>query len=130
MEQYEDKRNDTNTTLEELRKKIVAFRDERDWKKFHLPKDLALAMSIEVSEVLEHFRYKTNEEIMEYLNEAKSKRELSHEIADVLYYVILLADETNIDLTTAYNEKLKLLASKYPVEKCRGKPHKYTYYKG
>ncbi len=116
------------TTLAELQKRMIAFRDARDWKQFHKPKDLAIALSIETAEILEHFRFKTNEEILEYLKNAEKKRELSHEIVDALYFMMILSNECEIDLVKAFNEKQEILEKKYPVDKCKGKPHKYTYY--
>jgi NTP pyrophosphatase (non-canonical NTP hydrolase) len=116
------------TTLVDLQKKIIAFRDARDWKQFHKPKDLAIAVSIETAEILEHFRFKTDKEIEEYLQNAENKKELSHEMADVMYFLLLVAYDQNINLVKAFSEKLELLEKKYPIEKCKGKPHKYTYY--
>ena len=118
----------SNATIEELRKKAVEFSDKRDWKQFHNPKDTALALSIEVAEVLEHFRFKTNDEIKEYLKNPENKKEIGYELADVLHFILILAEETGIDITKAFYEKFDELEKKYPVEKRKGKPHKYTYY--
>lgn len=116
------------TTFAELQKKMIAFRDARDWKQFHKPKDLAIAASIETAEILELFRFKTDKEIEEYLQNPDNKKELSHEMADVLYFLMILSHDQGIDLVKAYYEKLVLLEKKYPVDKCKGKSHKYTHY--
>ncbi|MBT4540676.1 nucleotide pyrophosphohydrolase [Candidatus Woesearchaeota archaeon] len=116
------------TTLKQLQDLVVKFRDERDWKQFHHPKDLAIALSIEMSEVLEHFRFKNNEEILEYLKKENNKKELSHEIADVFILFLALADVTEIDVVKALHEKTKINEKRYPIEKCKGKPHKYSKY--
>jgi len=127
-ENQQEPKIETEKEIEALTKKLIEFRDLRDWKQFHHPKDLAMALSIEVGEIMEHFRFKTNDEIKEYLKNADDKKELSHEMADVLYFLLVLANETKIDLPRALQEKLKIVEKKYPVEKCKGKPHKYTHY--
>lgn len=119
---------DSAFCIRELQEKALAFRDKRDWKRFHKPKDVALALSIEVSEILEHFRYKTDAEIEEYLKEPSNKNEVAKEIADVFIYLLILSNETNIDIAESTIAKLKELEIKYPAEKCRGKAYKYTHY--
>jgi len=105
---------------------VKKFRDERDWKKLHDPKELAIGMSIEVAEVLELFRYKTNAESIVY---AKSHLEdVSDELVDVLYHVLLIADDLGINLHGAVMKKLEKTAKKYPIEKARGNNTKYTDY--
>jgi dCTP diphosphatase len=116
------------TTLKELQDLIVKFRDERDWEKFHLPKDLAIGLSIEASEILEHFRFKTNEEINEYVNNEDNKKKLGYEMADTLIFLLALAKVTNVDLVKSCHEKTEINKKKYPIEKCKGRPNKYTEY--
>lgn len=111
-------------TLSDLQKLIVDFRDKRDWKQFHTPRNLAESLVLEASEVLEHFQWKNEDEIKEHLE--KHKEEFSHELADVLNYLLLLANETNIDLSEALQSKLKLSDQKYPIEKSKGKHSKYS----
>jgi len=115
---------DEHTTIQEIRKRLATFRDDRDWKQFHKPKDLALHLSIEVSEILEHFRYKTDEEITSYLKDAKNKKEFSHELADSLNLMIMLAMATDVDLSVAIKEKLDILEKRYPPELVKGKKDK------
>lgn len=111
--------------MEELIQKITAFRDERDWGQFHNPKDLAISLNLEASELLEIFQWKSNEEAI-----AKSKDKLQDELADVLYYVLLMCNDLNIDPKKALIEKLKKNAEKYPVEKAYGSNKKYTELRG
>jgi len=108
----------------QLIKKVAAFRDERDWKQFHNPKDCAVSLSLEASEVLEHFQWKNKEEIEKYIK--THKQEISDELADVLYWVLLMSNDLDIDLPEAFDKKLAKNAEKYPVEKAKGKHTKYT----
>ena len=94
------------------------------------PKDLALAMSIEVGELLEHFRYKDPEKIAEKLRtDQEYKREVGYELADVFYHVLVIADHLGIDLSTTFKEKLAVTAKKYPVHLVKGRNEKHTFYK-
>ena len=113
-------------TLQELLDRIVKFRDQRDWKQFHKPKDLSLALAIEVAEILEHLRFKNDGEIEEYLQDSEHRHEVGSELADVLYFLILLSHETGIDLTDAFEKKMEVIAKKYPVHLAKGSNKKYT----
>jgi len=105
-------------------KKIVDFREKRDWKQFHTPKDLAISLMLESAEVAEHFQWKTGEELKEYIDTHKS--EIGAELADVLYWVLLMSHDLGVDLPKALEAKMKQNESKYPVEKSKGKHTKYT----
>jgi len=105
------------TDLEELRKAIVQFTQERDWDQFHNGKDLALALSIEAAELNEAFLWKQAEEV----NVEKVKEEL----ADIFNYAILIADKYDLDIKQIVMDKLKRNAEKYPVEKAYGSAKKY-----
>ncbi len=107
-----------------LTKRIVAFRDARDWKQFHNPKDLSLSLVLEATEVMEHFQWKSKEEMVEYVVEAKG--EIGEELADVLYWVLLMSHDLEIDVLGALDEKMKKNEAKYPVEKAKGKHTKYN----
>jgi dCTP diphosphatase len=120
--------SNATTTLAELTELIRQFTREREWEPFHHPKDLGVALAIEVGEILEHFRYRTNEQIHDYLQVPSSKRELSHELADGMWLLLRLADVCDVDLADAMKEKLLLAAEKYPADLVRGKPDKYTAY--
>jgi NTP pyrophosphatase (non-canonical NTP hydrolase) len=110
--------------MEEVIERIRAFRDERDWLKFHDPKNLAVSIAIEAAELLEEFQWMTREESERHA--AENREAVSDEIADVAIYLIELADLLKIDLATAINAKLDKNALKYPVDKARGKSTKYT----
>ena len=117
---------DDNLSLKELKEIIREYVNERDWEQFHNPKDLALALNLEISEILEHFRFKNNEEIDKYIKELKNKQELGHELADILYFLVRLADVMNVDLPKAFKEKFEIMKQKYPIEKAKGSNKKYT----
>jgi NTP pyrophosphatase (non-canonical NTP hydrolase) len=111
-------------TYAELLKKLIIFRQERNWEKFHKPKDLAMAAAIEAAELMEEFLWKTEEEV---LAKVKNDRErVADEIADTVVYLMLLADDLGIDMYDAIERKMQKNAEKYPVDKCRGKANKYT----
>lgn len=110
--------------LEEIVSKIKKFRDERDWKQFHNPDSLAKSVVIEAAELLEHFQWKSKEEVEQYVKE--NKEEISDEIADVAIYLFELADTMGIDLKEAVLNKLEKNERRYPVEKARGNAKKYT----
>lgn len=111
-------------TLEELQRKIIAFRDDRDWKQFHNPKDTAISLSLEASEFLEHFQWKNEKEVEGYIK--SHKKELGEELVDILYWVLLNAHDLEIDLDKAFNEKMKVNGKKYPINKSKGKHTKYN----
>jgi NTP pyrophosphatase (non-canonical NTP hydrolase) len=110
--------------LRELQKKIIEFRDVRDWKQFHNPKDIAISLVLEASELLEHFQWKDKPEVERHIS--KNIDEVSDELADVFYWVLLLAYDLKIDLPAALNKKMKKNAAKYPVKKAKGNHKKYT----
>ena len=109
--------------ISQLTDLILAFRDAREWKQFHNPKDLALSLVLEAAEVLEHFQWKNPEEIEEYLKNHKG--ELADELADVFYWVLLMSRDLGIDLPQALKNKLAKNAEKYPVAKAKGSHQKY-----
>jgi dCTP diphosphatase len=119
---------DPQTTLSELKDLVRAFSQERNWEQFHHPKDLGVALVCEVGELLEHFRYRTDEQIREVLADPATHREVGHELADCLWLVLRLADVCGIDLADTLRVKVALAAEKYPVEKVYGRSDKYTHY--
>ena len=108
----------------DLQKRIVAFRDARDWKQFHNPKDLALSLVLEAAEVLEHFQWKSPDEINKYIK--TNKQDISEELADTLYWVLLMAHDLDVDIIKSFKEKMDKNESKYSVEKAKGNHKKYT----
>lgn len=119
---------DEQATVAELKRWVLQFSQERDWEQFHHPKDLGLALVCEVGELLEHFRYRTHDEIAAHLGSDANHRELAHELADCLWLILRLAQVCRVDLSDSLREKLALAAAKYPVEKAYGRPDKYTAY--
>ncbi len=115
-----------NTSFETVLKKIKKFRDERDWKKFHNPKDMAEAMVIEASELLELFLWKSQKESQDFLKNKKNHEEVSDELADIMLYLVEFADTWGIDIEEAMENKLKKNMKKYPVNKAKGIATKYT----
>ncbi len=110
--------------IQKLTNKIVDFCEERDWKQFHNPKDLAVSLVLEAGEVLEHFQWKSEKEIKKYLK--TNKEEIGEELADVLYWILLASYNLKIDVLESLDKKIKKNAEKYPIEKCKGKHTKYN----
>ncbi len=114
--------------LVDIAAKIRAFRDERDWGQFHNPKDMAMALSIEASELMEHFLWKTPDEVMARVVERRE--EIEEEVADVAIYLVELADILGIDLFEAMERKMAKNAAKYPADLVKGSSKKYNEYGG
>lgn len=110
--------------IKELTGKINKFRDERNWKQFHNPKDVALSLVLEAAEVLEHFQWKNGDELAEYLKTNKS--DVADELMDVLYWVLTLCSDLEIDIPEAFERKMQKNEAKYPVGKAKGKHSKYN----
>lgn len=104
---------------EETIKEILKFRDDRDWKQFHNPKDLAISISLEAAELLEVFQWSG----ADVLNEGKQEK-IKEELADVVNYCVLLADACGLDLDEIVREKIRVNAEKYPVEKAKERRHR------
>ena len=112
--------------MEELIKELREFARERDWEQFHSPKNLAMALSVEVAEIVEIFQWLTQEESRN-LNADRLKK-VKEEIADVIIFVANLADKLGIDPLEATKEKIQINREKYPVSIVKGKADKYTEY--
>ncbi len=113
-------------TLEDLRADVDRFVAERDWQQFHTPKNIAMALTVEASELLEHFQWLTPE-ASERLSEAQ-RAEVADEIADVQVYLLRLADLLGIDILEACARKMAKNRARYPAELARGRADKYTQY--
>lgn len=109
--------------LDKLTKKVIAFRDARDWAQFHNPKDVAISLSLEASELLEHFQWKDPAETASHARTGRA--EIAEELADVLYWVLLLGHDLGIELDKALSRKLLKNAKKYPISKAKGRHTKY-----
>ena len=110
--------------LQGLIKRLRAFAGERDWEQFHSPKNLSMALSAEVAEIVEHFQWLTEEQSHELSPEKLAT--IKEEIGDVQIYLARLADKLDIDLLEAAQEKLDKNAAKYPIDKAKGNAKKYT----
>jgi len=110
--------------IEALTQRIIEFGKARDWEQFHNPKDVALSLVLEAGEVMEHFQWKSKEEVEEYVVE--HKEEIGEELADVLYWVLLMSHDLDIDIEDALEKKIKKNEQKYPIEKSKGKHTKYN----
>jgi NTP pyrophosphatase (non-canonical NTP hydrolase) len=116
-----------NMELAELREVLQRFAAERNWDQFHSPKNLAMALSVEVAELAEHFQWLTEEQSRALSSEEKQR--VAEEVADVLIYLVRLADKLGVDIGEAVTGKMEVNAQKYPADKVRGKSDKYTRYK-
>jgi len=110
--------------LGNLQKKVVAFRDARDWKQFHNPKDLAISLVDEAVELLNEFKWKNQNEIEYHLKH--DKESVADEVMDVLYHVLLISADLDIDISSEFERKMKKNELKYPIEKAKGSHKKYT----
>jgi dCTP diphosphatase len=110
-------------SLQALTARANALRDARDWRQFHDPKDLMVSLSLEAAELLEHSQWRSGDALRAHLEEHRG--EVGHELADVLYWVLLLADDLGIDLEAAFLSKMDLNEERYPVDKARGNAAKY-----
>lgn len=111
-------------TMNELLKRIRKFRDDRDWMKFHSPKNLAISVAIESAELLEQFQWKDDKEAAAYVE--RNLDRIADEIADVAIYLFELSDNLGLDLIKVVNDKLDKNDKRYPVVKSRGVATKYT----
>lgn len=112
--------------LRELQKRVAAFAAARDWERFHSPKNLAMALSVEAAELVEEFQWLTEAESRALDPERRERVRL--ELADVFIYLLRIADKLEVDLLAAANDKIVLNEKKYPAERVRGDARKYTEY--
>jgi dCTP diphosphatase len=110
--------------LLELQRRVIAFRDARNWKQFHNPKDVAISLVLEATELLEHFQWKTQAEVEEHLRTHHD--DVSDELVDVLYWILLMANDLSVDLPKALEAKMAQNEAKYPVSKAKDSHKKYT----
>lgn len=114
----------TDNSLKDLQAQIRKFVDDRDWDQFHNPKDLSISLALEAAEVMEHFQWKNAEEMAKH--SIDKKEDVGEELADVFYWVLLIANKLDIDITDAFMKKLEKNRQKYPIEKAKGSHKKYT----
>lgn len=116
---------DSGTSVEDLKKMVNKFCEERDWDQFHNSKDLAIGMVTEASELLQLFRFKDTDECTDIMKRTESRTAICDELSDVLYFVLRFAHMNDIDLSSALKKKLLKNDIKYPVESCKGSNKKY-----
>lgn len=119
---------DDKTNVAQLKEMVKAFCEERDWDQYHNAKDLAIGIITEASELLEHFRFKSETEVEDLFKEKQKKAVISEELADVFFFVLRLAEKYHIDLSEELQKKLEKNMVKYPIEKAKGSNKKYTEY--
>ena len=117
------------TLLEDLKEKIKNFVRERDWEKYHSPKNLSMAIAIEAAELMEHFQWISEKESEKLLKNPEKRQEIEEELADIAIYILDFCNLFDIDFEKIVEKKLKKSAEKYPVNLVKGKSHKYTHYK-
>lgn len=123
MKNFQINKGEKMDIIKELENKVKMFCEEREWDKFHNPKDLAIGISTEANELLDIFRFKTEEQMNQDFEKMRSAVE--EELADVFFFVLRFAQKNNIDLKEALNKKLDKNATKYPIEKAKGNNKKY-----
>ncbi len=117
---------DSETNLEEIKQRVLAFARERDWEQFHSPKNLSMAIAAEAGELLEHFLWMESGTSRDVARDPDRMDRIREEIADIVIYCIEFANMTDTDLSAAIAAKMTRNAEKYPVEKAKGRSAKYT----
>lgn len=112
---------DATTTVKQLRDVVEQFVNERDWHQFHAPKNISMALAIEAAELMEHFQWITAADSREIADDPQGKAAVAEELADVFCYALALANELNLDLASAFHEKMIKNREKYPAEKFKGR---------
>lgn len=118
--------SDQQTSLQDLKERMATFVRERDWQQFHTPKNLSMALAVEVAELMEHFQWLSSEQSQQL--DAVTSQAVAEELADILLYTLSLANSLQIDLSETTLAKLAKNEVRYPREQVRGKAHKSGYY--
>jgi NTP pyrophosphatase (non-canonical NTP hydrolase) len=113
--------NDEQTTIAELKRLVAAFIAERDWERFHDPKNLSASIAIEAAELMEHFQWLRSDELTAMTDDARTMEKLREELADVVAYVLSFANRMGIDIALALEAKMRKNAIKYPAEQFKGR---------
>ncbi|MGD8450732.1 MAG: nucleotide pyrophosphohydrolase [Phycisphaerae bacterium] len=116
--------SDSTTTLAELRALLAEFIAEREWQRYHDPKNLAMSIAIETAELMEHFQWVRSDELPALLEDPRRRAEITDEVADIMCYVLSLANTLEIDLSSAVTAKMARNARKYPADEFRGRYYK------
>jgi dCTP diphosphatase len=118
--------SDTETTLAELKTRVLAFARERDWEQFHAPKNLSMALAAEAGELMEHFLWADPAASRNIARDPMRRTKIEEELADVVIYALEFANVTGINVAAVIEAKMAANAKKYPVEKAKGRSEKYT----
>ncbi len=118
--------SDASTTVDSLSLAVRRFCEERDWDQFHGPKDLAVGIITEAAELLERFRFLSEEDCVRSFDDPEKRERIESEMADVLFFLLRLADRFDIDLVAAFDRKMIKNAERYPADKARGSNKKYS----
>ena len=118
--------SDEKTTIAKLKEIVKQYNDERDYSQYHNPKELAIGASVEASELLELFMFKSNREMELMFKDSKKSQDITDEMSDTLYYIIRLAQLYDIDLSEAFQKKMVQNRKKYPIKKAKGSNKKYN----
>jgi dCTP diphosphatase len=118
--------SDEATVLAEIKRRVLAFAQERDWEQFHTPKNLSMALAAEAAELMEHFLWVDGPASHCAAQEPKRRQKIEEELADIVIYALEFANIAKIDVSAAIERKMQANAQKYPVEKARGRSEKYT----
>lgn len=117
---------DANTKLNDLKALVRQFCEEREWDQFHNPKELAIGISTEAAELLEHFRFQSSEQVQAKMKDATAREAIECELADILFFVLRFSQMENIDLSNSLRRKIEISSIKYPVHLSKGNNAKYT----
>jgi len=111
---------DDATTLAQMKLSVAGFIREREWEKYHQPKNLAMSIAIEAAELMEVFQWAEPDEVARLLADEKVRRQVSDELADILAFLLAFSNATGIDLAASFRDKMNRNAQKYPADQCRG----------
>jgi len=117
---------DEKMLISELKAIVKEFCESRDWNQYHNPKDLSIGIVTEAAELIEHFRFKSQKEMVDIMENADKRTAISEELSDILFFVLRFAQMYDIDLAQEFQRKMSLNEKKYPVEKFKGSNKKYT----
>lgn len=123
---FEGLKMDSTVTVEELKSRVRVFCEAREWDQFHGPKDLAIGVATEAGELLEHFRFKNDEQAVNQVSDPERRIAVAEELADVFFFVLRFAQRFNIDLHSALVDKIAKNDERYPIEKARGSNLKHS----
>jgi NTP pyrophosphatase (non-canonical NTP hydrolase) len=107
--------SDAKTTISQLRDEVQQFAQERDWEKYHTPKNLGMSIAIEAAEIMEHFQWYSNEKSAEVVREPETKKLVANELADVVIYCLIMAYQAEIDISSAVRSKMMRNRGRYPI---------------